>query len=368
MFLQAGTGSRKPIELNLRDASPCSEDTLTGQVDALRPVLDRALALIADRVAACGDAAGPAGMIHDCRAALAAARHPANLADWCLAGVEAARQFLVRHATVESARRDEIVELAGLVHEAMTALAGDSDVFDQGLRRSAERFDALLRLDSLAEIKTRLAREVGELKRATEARHASWKATLCAFSTRISELEDRLAASEVQATADPLTGLANRAAFERALTELAGQRGSRFVLALVDVDDFKHVNDTHGHLAGDQVLIAVAASLRGAFRADDVLARHGGDEFGVLIKDVTPCQAETRVCAALDHAVMNRPFTEEGTSIVFTLSVGLAEFSAGDTTRSLLQRADEALYDAKRRGKNRVARREPAYLRDLCAK
>lgn len=368
MATQAHIGSRRAIELNLRDAPPFTEDAAAERADALRPVVDRALALIADRVAACGDADGPIDMIHDCRVALSAARGPANLADLCLAGVEASRQFLASHEALESARRGEIIELLALIHEAMATLAGDTEVFDQGLTASAERFDALLNLDSLTEIKTHLAREVRELKRVTAARQESWNATLSSFSTRIVELEAQLAESELQAAADALTGLANRAAFDRALKDLAGGLNSQFVLAVVDVDDFKHVNDTHGHLAGDRVLIAVAASMRGAFRSDDVIARYGGDEFAVLIKDVTLYQAETRVCAALDNAIANRPTQDDGTSIVFTLSVGLAEFSAGDTTRSLLQRADEALYDAKRRGKNRVVRREQAYLRELLTK
>ncbi len=140
------------------------------------------------------------------------------------------------------------------------------------------------------------------------------------------------------------------------------------MLGLVDVDSFKSVNDTFGHLAGDQVLISVACGLRSAFRSDDVVARHGGDEFAVLIKDVTMRQAETRMLTAIDALNANRPITDDGQTIMFTMSAGLAEFSAGDTTRSVLQRADEALYDAKRQGKNRVVRREQAYLRDLRAK
>ena len=362
MATQAHLGSRKAIRLNLREAQPFREDALAQPPDALRPALDQALALIADCVAACGETENPIGIIEDCRVALFSADSPVGL---CLTGLDACRQFLARHDAIGPERRHQMIELVELVREAMTALADDAEIFDHGLSASAARFDAMLKLDSLSDIKTQLAREVGELKRVTAARHESWDATLSGFSAKIADLETRLAESEQQATADPLTGLANRAAFDRTLNELTSEPGSRFVLALVDVDDFKSVNDTYGHLAGDQVLIAVAASMRTAFRGDDVIARHGGDEFAVLIKDATLYQAEHRVCAVLDSAVENRPMTDDGTSIVFTLSVGLAEFSAGDTTRSLQLRADKALYDAKRHGKNRVVHREPAYLRDL---
>ena len=364
MATQSGFGGREAIELNLRDLSP-REDAPAQQADALRPVLDQAFALIADCVAACGDADGPLSMIQDCRGALSTAGSPASLATLCLTGLEACRQFLARHEATESARRRQMVELVALVREAMTTLVGDTATFDSGMQASAERFDAMLKLESLTAIKIQLTREVGEIKRLTEERQKNWNQTLSGFSTRISELEVQLAVSEQQATSDPLTGLSNRGVFDRSLKELSSATGSHFVLALLDVDNFKSINDTHGHPIGDEVLNIVATCLRSAFRSDDIVTRHGGDEFAALIKDMTMFQAETRVCGALDSMVANRPYSEAGEPIAFTLSVGLAEFSAGDTSRSVLQRADEALYDAKRDGKNRVVRREQVYFTGL---
>ena len=352
------------IELGLRD-SPRRDDAPAQQADALRPVLDQALSLIADCVASCGDADVPVGMIQDCRMALSSAGSPSGLADLCLTALEASRQFLARHDATESARHRQMIELVTLVRDAMTSLAGDATKFDAGLQASAQRFDAMLRLDSLTQIKIQLTREVGELKRLTEERQTAWVKTLTGFSSRVHELEAQLAESEHQATTDALTGLANRGAFDRTMKELAATLGAHFVLALVDVDNFKQINDTHGHPIGDDVLNIVATCLRSAFRSEDLIARTGGDEFAAIIRDVTLFQAETRVCGALDSMIVNRPYNEAGDQIPFTLSVGLAEYSAGDTTRSLLQRADEALYDAKRQGKNRVVRREQVYFRDL---
>lgn len=364
MATQSGLGSSEAIELGLREV-PRRDDAPAQQADALKPVLDQAFALIADCVAACGDADVPIGMIQDCRVALSNPGSPTSLAELCITGMEACRQFLARHDATESARRRQMVELVELVREAMATLVGEAAEFDSGLAASAERFDAMLKLDSLTQIKILLTREVGELKRLTEERQKSWNATLNGFSSRITELEGQLAASEQQATSDPLTGLANRAVFDRTLKELSTKLGSHFALALIDVDDFKSVNDTHGHLMGDEVLNIVATCLRSAFRNEDVVSRHGGDEFAVLIRDMSLYQAETRVCGALDSMIASRPYSEAGEPIPFTLSVGLAEFSAGDTARSVVQRADEALYDAKRQGKNRVVRREQVYLRSL---
>lgn len=367
MASQARFGGGEAIELNLRDMG--RQDTpQPNPADQLRPVLDQAFALIADCVASCGDADVPIGMIQECRVGLMSSATPNSLIALCATGLEACRQILARHDATESARRRQMVELVELVREAMSTLAGDAETFDLGLSASAERFDAMLKLDSLTLIKIQLTREITELKRMTEERQKTWNATLAGFSNRITDLEAQLAESEVHASSDALTGLANRAVFDRSLKELAGKFGSHFVLGLIDVDSFKHVNDTFGHLAGDQVLISVACQLRSAFRSDDVVARHGGDEFAVLIKDVTMRQAETRMLTAIDALNANRPVTDDGQTIMFTMSAGLAEYSAGDTTRSVLQRADEALYDAKRQGKNRVVRREQAYLRDLRAK
>jgi diguanylate cyclase (GGDEF)-like protein len=370
MASQARLGGGEAIELGLRDLAPAAEtpSTPVPPADQFRPLLDQAFSLIADCVAACGDADLAIGMIQECRASLMTAASPQSLIDRCATGLEACRQVLARHDATESARRRQMVELVELVREAMATVAGDQDVFDQSLSASASRFDALLRLDSLTLIKTQLRREIVELQRVTAERQRSWQATLTGFSTRIADLEEQLAESEQQAAADALTGLANRAVFDRTLKELAGRAGSNFSLALIDVDNFKTINDTWGHLAGDQVLIAVGQGLRSAFRAEDLVARHGGDEFAVIIKDVGMRQAETRMLSAIDALAANRPFTDAGETIVFSLSAGIAEFSAGDTTRSVIQRADAALYDAKRRGKNRVVRREQVYFRDLRAR
>ncbi len=368
MATQSGLGGREAIELNLRDISPPREDAPAQQADALRPILDQALALIADCAAAYGDADVPVGMIQDCRMALSSAGSPSSFATMCLTGLEACRQFLARHEATESARRRQMVELVTLVREAMTTLVGDTAAFDSGMQASAERFDGMLKLESLTQIKIQLTREVSEIKRLTVERQKSWNTTLSGFSNRINELEEQLAVSEQQATSDPLTGLANRGVFDRTLKELSGKIGSHFVLALLDVDDFKSINDTHGHPTGDEVLNLVATCLRSAFRNEDVVARHGGDEFAAVIKDMSLFQAESRVCGALDSMAANRPYSLEGDPIAFTMSVGLAEFSAGDTSRSVLQRADEALYEAKRGGKNRVIRREQVYFSSLRGK
>ena len=154
---------------------------------------------------------------------------------------------------------------------------------------------------------------------------------------------------------DPLTGMRNRRALSDDLLQLEAarkERGGTYALALCDVDHFKAYNDRLGHLAGDQALREVAATVRGALRHDDVAYRFGGEELLLVLRDVRPAEAldaVERVRLAVEHAALPHP---EGIDGVMTVSIGVA---AGDEDHAgLMARADAALYDAKRAGRNRT--------------
>jgi diguanylate cyclase (GGDEF)-like protein len=154
---------------------------------------------------------------------------------------------------------------------------------------------------------------------------------------------------------DPLTGLANRVLFERVLgRELAGVRersGAVSVLEL-DIDHFKDVNDTHGHPVGDAVLGQLAAVLRDTLRRADLAARVGGEEFAVVLSrgGDRPEIAGEKLRAAVERAV----FGEPGKPLKITVSVGCAEAKPEESPLDLFKRADQALYEAKNSGRNRV--------------
>ncbi len=160
---------------------------------------------------------------------------------------------------------------------------------------------------------------------------------------------------------DTLTGLPNRALFTtRVARALAGRVGTgRFAVLFLDLDDFKVVNDTLGHHAGDDLLVAVARRVAQVIRPIDLAARLGGDEFAVLVSCVQEDDGErvaSRLVAALDA-----PFAIEGRETVVHASVGIAYARAGvGTADEVLRSADLAMYDAKQSGKRRHARYEPA--------
>jgi diguanylate cyclase (GGDEF)-like protein/PAS domain S-box-containing protein len=156
-----------------------------------------------------------------------------------------------------------------------------------------------------------------------------------------------------QATHDPLTGLINRQHFEDLLRqelERAQRYRTPFSLVMMDIDHFKAVNDGYGHLIGDMVLRVFAEALRGHLRSTDTLARWGGEEFMVLSPDTRRDGAVT-LAEAVRLRVAETPMPGPGR---VTVSLAVTAYQAGESAHELLKRVDDALYEAKRTGRNRV--------------
>ncbi|MFB9951471.1 diguanylate cyclase domain-containing protein [Rhizobium puerariae] len=157
---------------------------------------------------------------------------------------------------------------------------------------------------------------------------------------------------------DPLTGLPNRALFwtqfSRSLHQ-ARREGRKITVAYVDLDNFKQINDTLGHAAGDEVLKALSSRMANCIRASDLLVRLGGDEFAIVFSN--PNQDELGVLRRLQdvRTAISRPIVVEGRSVAATCSMGVAFFPQdGDTPEALLARADRAMYEAKDQGRDRL--------------
>ncbi|HEX4746717.1 MAG TPA: EAL domain-containing protein [Gaiellaceae bacterium] len=172
-------------------------------------------------------------------------------------------------------------------------------------------------------------------------------------------LEDQLAH---QAFHDSLTGLANRALFAERISH-AIERGTRrpnlFAVLFIDLDDFKTVNDSLGHAAGDELLVAVAARIRSALRPEDTCARLGGDEFAVMIESISDADGAVTVARRI-LGTMAHPLVVAGSEVTVQGSIGIALDSGGQTANEIMRSADLAMYQAKSEGKGRFALYEPA--------
>ena len=151
---------------------------------------------------------------------------------------------------------------------------------------------------------------------------------------------------------DYLTDINNRSAFDDALKSFISRAknfGIPITLAVIDIDDFKIINDMHGHVEGDKILKGVAEYLKSFIRADDIIARWGGDEFAVIFS----CDIESAK-RVLDRLVLRGEKNNIIMHYGITFSIGISQYTDGDNPKSLLDRADKALYTAKARGKNQV--------------
>jgi diguanylate cyclase (GGDEF)-like protein len=163
---------------------------------------------------------------------------------------------------------------------------------------------------------------------------------------------------------DSLTGLANRQSAEVILNQLISQSAimkKNFSIMMIDLDRFKHINDTYGHYAGDQVLRIIADRLRKQVRDTDMVARLGGDEFFILLKETDNPIVEKRIALQILEAQTTPIEVQPGIYEKIGLSIGIAHYPEhGDNETTLRKHADQALYSVKRRGKNSYALYDPS--------
>jgi diguanylate cyclase len=209
-----------------------------------------------------------------------------------------------------------------------------------------------------AQLLTRIA-SVLEDTRQTRASVGNLEAVLAESRAEVEELREELQRVRTEAATDALTGLTNRKGLDRALAELsAATQGKSTTLSLmmVDIDYFKKVNDTYGHLFGDKVIRGVAQVLKANVKGRDVVARYGGEEFAVLLPE-TPAKGANSLAEQIRHQIaasrVRRLDRDEYVSDI-TVSVGITVYRPGELLTDFVGRADAALYASKTNGRNRV--------------
>jgi len=253
--------------------------------------------------------------------------------------------------TVGSRVLDEIKQVLGMIDAA----AGTATSYSASLADASAKLAGTDDRETLRAVIERLI----DGAKAMESNNKKLEASLSASKQEIEQLQQNLAAVRTESLTDPLTGLSNRKYFDAALAKAiaeAGETAEPLSLMMADVDYFKLFNDKFGHQTGDQVLRLVALSMKHNVKGQDICARYGGEEFVIALPNTVARSAVT-VADQIRRAVMAKELMRRTNGEKLgrvTISIGVAALRAGETAQSLIERADNCLYAAKRSGRNCV--------------
>lgn len=272
------------------------------------------------------------------------------------------------HANFVIARDAEALER---MHQRLQTLLSDTaslasnagleaTQFNQTLQTHKDQLTQPLAIDLIANIVTELITDTERMRSVTHELSEQLERS----TQEARDLSEQLKQAEHQAKLDPLTGMLNRRGLEQRVQSFVEDAGSLAggVMLLADIDHFKMLNDTYGHLLGDKVIRSVAQVICESIKGRDIAARIGGEEFAIFLPDTTIEGATIlakRICAATTSRSIRRSGTDQSVDRV-TISIGVAASKQSDSLESLLDRADKAMYAGKQAGRNRVTLFEAA--------
>jgi diguanylate cyclase len=258
-------------------------------------------------------------------------------------------------------RDRELRNIIDLLTRAMAATNSENDAYHREILQKGEKIEQITRLDDIRKIKSALEKEVESLRETVQAKQMDEKVRIESLSSQVAVLREELQTAKEESQRDGLTGIYNRRAFDRHIRNLVDQnqvQRSPFAVLMLDIDDFKRINDTYGHPVGDRVLLALANACRQMIRSDDFLARYGGEEFVIILPGANRRNAAKKarqLCKAVSKTRYTLDDDNDQLTLSITISIGVAEFRPPDDVETIMARADKALYQVKAAGKNGVA-------------
>ena len=283
--------------------------------------------------------------------------------------VRAARELLDETRTAQRSlqaeraqARDALRDMVRQVLAELGELGSATGRFSDKVAGYAQAIEAADSLDSLAAAVREMldeSRTVHDVVAGARDRLAAEHARASALESRVLGLEAELRRLADEVSTDALTQVANRRGLAQAFTQETarvlrdGPEKAPLAIGLIDIDNFKKLNDSLGHAAGDVALQSLAARVKEWLRPVDHIARFGGEEF-VLLLPATPVDEAQQALTRLQRRLSASLFMHEGQEVFVTFSAGVTAWRAGETVEAALARADEGLYEAKRTGKNRT--------------
>jgi diguanylate cyclase len=274
------------------------------------------------------------------------------------------RTLIIRQGTIKHGMEEAkfaAKELVSSLVDRLSTLSATAGNYSGKIHDVAERIAKAENLTQLSQLVTTLLSDTrlmsSDMLRARDDLDAA-RAKTRLLEERTLSLEAELARASALVRIDPLTEALNRRGFEEVYgQELARTNRSstpaRLCVAILDVDNFKRINDSFGHIAGDDALRHLIAVVREITRPNDAVGRYGGEEFVVLFPD-TPVDEAVNVMTRVQRELTRRVFLQENSRILITFSCGVTAIGAGEELELVLSRADRALQQAKTSGKNRV--------------
>lgn len=254
-----------------------------------------------------------------------------------------------------SEREDEMWRLLNaLANAGDHGASSERRLMDQ-LKQSHGRMREFAKMEDIREARLYLEDEVRRAQKLVELKQRQDRERIAALQRQVTRLEAALAAVRGQADFDPLTGVFHRGVFDQRLHDYLGGESS-CTMALIDVDNFKTVNDTLGHTVGDKLLAMVGENIHRVARTTDLPARYGGDEFAFVAVGFTAEQLAQRLSGAVArrHVRMEMDEGDRIIQVLLSTSVGIATSRPGDTRESLIHRTDQAMLAAKKAGKGGI--------------
>jgi len=254
-------------------------------------------------------------------------------------------------------KEKELKNIIKILTSGMATVNSQNQQFNTIIHDETLALEKINQLTDIRKIKTELEGKVSKIKQFIQKKQIQDAEHIETLSNKVETLKTELEVLKSTSMADGLTKAFNRLAFDTQLHKLVSEKKPSFSLLMLDIDNFKLINDSYGHQVGDRVLVALVQKCKESIREGDFVARYGGEEFMIIFHNTSLRHAikkARRLCDVIADTKYAIDTDNQSKPLSFTVSIGTSSMQRDDTVETVVQRADKALYKAKHLGKNQV--------------